>query len=169
MTTIVESESIAAPAAEVLALVTDVTNIGQWSPECYRCEWLDGAGPRAKPGDRFRGWNRRGPRMRWSTVCEVLAADDSTFSFAVAGAAGARTEWTYAVESTPTGCQVTEECRMVPRKPTVGQMLFRRLILAPLFGRSDRNQELSDGMRATLAALKAAAETPSRRQEIHHG
>ena len=49
---------IAAPAGLVWDLVSDVTRIGEFSPETFEAQWLDGAsGPRA--GARFRGHVRR--------------------------------------------------------------------------------------------------------------
>jgi Polyketide cyclase / dehydrase and lipid transport len=27
----------------VYQLISDITRMGDWSPECYRCEWLNGA------------------------------------------------------------------------------------------------------------------------------
>ena len=59
---------IAAPPARVWDLVTDLYRMGDWSPECYRCAWMDGGtGPRV--GARFKGWNRQdlGPiPVRWT-------------------------------------------------------------------------------------------------------
>ena len=54
----------AAPLA-VYELVSDVSRMGEWSPECYQCEWLDGA-TTAEVGARFRGHNRLG-KVRWRT------------------------------------------------------------------------------------------------------
>jgi hypothetical protein len=55
---------IEAPREVVYDLVTDVTRMGEWSPECVACEWVDGAtGPAV--GARFRGRNRHG-LARWS-------------------------------------------------------------------------------------------------------
>ena len=54
---------MAAPPDVVYALVADVTRLGEWSPECYRCQWLDGV-TAAVPGARFHGYNRRGG-LRW--------------------------------------------------------------------------------------------------------
>ncbi|WP_018637844.1 hemerythrin domain-containing protein [Parafrankia elaeagni] len=64
---------IPAPVEEVYAAVSDVRRMAGYSPECYRCEWLDGAsGPVV--GARFQGWNRfRG--FRWSRECEIVTAD----------------------------------------------------------------------------------------------
>lgn len=67
------SVRIAAPPHAVYDLVSDVTRTGEWSPECRRCQWVDGAaGPAI--GSRFRGWNRSG-FVRWSRLVEVVAAD----------------------------------------------------------------------------------------------
>lgn len=61
-----------APPEVVYDLVSDVTRTGEWSPECRRCRWEDGAdGPAV--GARFRGWNRSGV-VRWSRLVEVVAA-----------------------------------------------------------------------------------------------
>jgi hypothetical protein len=49
---------IAAPAGLIWDLVSDVTRIGEFSPETFEAQWLDGASePRA--GARFRGHVRR--------------------------------------------------------------------------------------------------------------
>jgi uncharacterized protein YndB with AHSA1/START domain len=53
------SVDIAAPPELVYDLITDVTRMGDWGPECYRCEWLDGA-TAPSIGARFRGYDRRG-------------------------------------------------------------------------------------------------------------
>lgn len=48
---------IAAPPARVWDLVSDVRNMGRWSPETFSTRWLRGA-MLPEPGARFRGWNR---------------------------------------------------------------------------------------------------------------
>lgn len=50
---------IEAPPDKVFQLVSDVTRMGEWSPECRRCRWLDGVSSPVV-GTRFRGQNRRG-------------------------------------------------------------------------------------------------------------
>jgi hypothetical protein len=60
---------IEAPPDAVYSLVSDVTRMGEWSPETIKCEWLDGAtGPAV--GARFKGTNKRGI-ARWSTKPKV--------------------------------------------------------------------------------------------------
>ncbi|HLH29443.1 MAG TPA: SRPBCC family protein, partial [Acidimicrobiales bacterium] len=50
-----------APVEKVWELVSDVTRIGEFSPETFEAEWLDGAtGPAV--GVRFRGHVRRNGR-----------------------------------------------------------------------------------------------------------
>jgi uncharacterized protein YndB with AHSA1/START domain len=68
----VRTEIAAAPDA-VWAAVTDVTRMGEWSPECTGAAWR---GTPAGPvlGARFRGRNRKGG-IRWSTVCRVVEAE----------------------------------------------------------------------------------------------
>lgn len=52
---------MAAPADEVWGLVSDVTRVGEFSPETFEAELLGGArGP--EPGARFRGHVRRNGR-----------------------------------------------------------------------------------------------------------
>ncbi|MCW2639115.1 MAG: hypothetical protein JWP76_1421 [Dactylosporangium sp.] len=58
---------------EVYAHISDVTRIGERSPECRSAQWLDGAMPGAI-GARFRGHNRSGFAARWSRTCAVVDA-----------------------------------------------------------------------------------------------
>jgi len=67
------SATIAAPVDTVYALVSDITRMGEWSPECSGGKWLGGA-TEARPGSRFRGANKHG-LWHWSTTCIVVAAD----------------------------------------------------------------------------------------------
>jgi uncharacterized protein YndB with AHSA1/START domain len=67
------SIDIAAPPEAVFDLIADVTRMGEWSPECYRCEWLDGASV-AGAGARFRGYNRRG-RYGWKRTAVIDTAE----------------------------------------------------------------------------------------------
>jgi hypothetical protein len=73
---------IGAPPLAVYQLVSGITRMGEWSPECYRCEWLDGA-TGATVGVQFRGHNRLG-RIRWQRAAVVTAADPGReFAFAI--------------------------------------------------------------------------------------
>jgi hypothetical protein len=75
-----ESIEIAAPSEVVYDLLADITRMGEWSPGCYRCVWLDGATV-AEVGTRFRGYNRLEP-YRWERTAIITAADRGRkFSF----------------------------------------------------------------------------------------
>jgi uncharacterized protein YndB with AHSA1/START domain len=143
------SIDIAAPPEKVWGLVTDITQMGRWSPECYRCEWLDGAtGPAV--GATFKGWNKRG-LLRWTTVSTVTTADEPTrFQFDVDGS-GMR--WAYQLDATPEGTTVTETREEVAGKPRYVLVAYKLRLLG-----KDPDAIVLAGMEQTLERLKAAAE-----------
>ena len=143
------SIDIAASPEAIYDLVADVTNMGRWSPETYRTEWLDGAtGPRV--GATFKGWNKDkfGPiPLKWSTTCTVkTAARGEEFAFTV-DKSGAT--WTYRFEPTTSGTKVTE-IREDGDKP-MSAKIFNAVV-------PRRDEKLVAGMNETLKRVKAAAE-----------
>ncbi|WP_426574125.1 SRPBCC family protein [Aquihabitans sp. McL0605] len=143
---------IAAPAAHVYDLVADITNMGRWSPECYRTEWVDGA-TAAVPGARFKGWNHTKVGFfpaKWSSTSTIRQADPGRALSFDTGLSGAR--WTYRFEPTAdgSGCTVTET-----REDANPNALIKALSI-PLEG--VRRRQLLAGMEVTLQRLKAAAE-----------
>jgi len=149
------SITIRAGADQLWAMITDVTRVGEWSPEAERAEWLDGA-TGAVVGARFKGYNRRG-KAKWSTVCEVIEAEPGrVFAFAVGGAAKPDTVWRYRLEPHADAVQVTESFEL-----TKHLGFFSRLLTRVTTGVKDRRADLEDGARSTLAALKQAAEAPT--------
>lgn len=143
------SIDIDAPPERVWDLVTDVTAMGRWSPENYRCRWLKNAtGP--APGNRFRGWNRAksGPLpLRWATTCTVVDADrPELFRFKVRESGAT---WTYRFDGDGSG-----GTRLTETRQTTTDLRSR---FSLLMGR-DRDQVVLDGMRQTLERIKAAAE-----------
>src|SRR3982751_5345347 len=107
------SIEIAAPPDLVYDVISDVTRMGERSPECYRCEWLDGAtGPEV--GARFRGHNRLG-LLRWTTTCTVTTADRGReFAFTVMSHHGREeTRWRYAIDAEGDGTRLTESYEFV--------------------------------------------------------
>lgn len=143
---------IDAPAEQVYDLVADITNMGRWSPECYRTAWVDGA-TSPVPGARFKGWNQikvLGLPARWSTTSTIRQADRGrAFSFDT-GLSGAR--WSYRFDPIEggTGCTVTET------REDVNAPLPVKVLSLPLEG--IRRKQLTQGMEVTLQRLKAAAE-----------
>ena len=62
-----------ATVPEVWHVISDVTQVGEWSLECLAARWLgDADGP--APGVRFRGCNRAG-WARWGRTCEIVTVD----------------------------------------------------------------------------------------------
>ena len=145
-----EAVTVAAPAERVYELVADTPRMGEWSPECQRAEWADGATAPAE-GARFIGHNRGGPRglLRWSRRGRVLVAEPGReFAFVTEEGGKEGTVWRYRFEPTDGGTRVTEsyEITSIP--------VWARIVDVP----TNRAGELREGMRHTLAQLKAAAE-----------
>jgi uncharacterized protein YndB with AHSA1/START domain len=144
------SIEIAAPPDLVYALITDVTRMGEWSPECYRCEWLDGA-TEAAPGARFRGYNRLG-RLRWERTAVIGIADRGReFSFTTlnGGAGREETRWRYAMEPSSSGTLLTESFQFL--WCSVPSRLAEALI--------PRGRQVNRGIEETLRRIKRAAES----------
>lgn len=142
--------TIAAAPATVWAMITDVTRMGEWSPECYRCSWLDG-GTGARVGARFKGWNRQdlGPvPVRWSTtsrVTEATAPERFAFETKQSGAT-----WAYELSATADGGTRVVETRTEGTRPLIAKV-FNAVM-------PDRDARLARGMAETLERLRAAAE-----------
>jgi uncharacterized protein YndB with AHSA1/START domain len=99
---------IAAPPEQVYRLVSDITLMGQWSPECIRCAWTPGAtGPAV--GARFKARNkgRRGPA--WFNTPVVTAAEPGReFAFNRNGPGIGSYSWRYVFDPIPSGTRLTE-------------------------------------------------------------
>ena len=143
---------IDAAPEDVYNLVSDLPRMGEWSPECYRCQWL-GDMQVAVPGAKFKGYNRRGFR-RWTTHGTIVTAEpgkqvsfdvNSVFDLPVS-------RWAYRI--TPEaegGCTVTEvwEDRRGGLMKVLGNLAS---------GVADRKVHNAAGMQATLERIKAEAE-----------
>jgi uncharacterized protein YndB with AHSA1/START domain len=140
-----------APADVVYDMISDVTQMGRWSPETTECRWLDGAdGPAV--GTRFQGSNRAGWR-RWSTTCTVTAAEPGRrFEFRVTYGRIPLSTWSYQLTREDGATVVRESWR--ERRPP-----WWRILTGRLMGVSNRAEHNRAGMEATLTALRAAAES----------
>ncbi|HVT21210.1 MAG TPA: SRPBCC family protein [Mycobacteriales bacterium] len=139
-----------APPQTVWDLLSDVERMGEWSPECYRVAWLDGASPPAKPGARFKGSNKWGP-VRWSMTCEVKTADPGReISWTTIQGERELVTWTYRLEPNDGGTDVVEsfDVHWLP----LGPRIFEDYLMV------NRDKHRSAGMAATLQRIKAAAE-----------
>lgn len=143
---------IDAPPESVWALLADLERMGEWSPECYRVEWLDGADSPAVPGARFQGWNRYG-RMRWSVTCEVKTADPAReLAFSTIDRGREMVRWRYCLDASGAGTNVRESFEVV--------WLSFAGRLAEDFLMRDRDRRRQEAMRATLERIRAIAERP---------
>lgn len=136
----------------VWELVSDVTQVGRWSPETTGATWVGAEGPRV--GARFTGSNRR--KAGWSTTCTVTACEPGRrFAFAVGKG---ETTWDYVIAPVAGGCEVTESFEIVRAPGALGRWLTRLAVGVPW---SQREADLLAGVEETLRRLKAAAEAPT--------
>lgn len=143
---------VAAPADDLYAMVSDVTRMGEWSPEATGGTWLKGAtGPAV--GSRFRGRNRLGVR-RWFTDNEVVEADvGRAFAFRTTSGPLAVSLWRYRFEPSADGSSTTVTEEWTDERGALVRWGGRLLT-----GVGDRAQHNRKSMEETLVALKAAAE-----------
>ena len=142
------SVRIAGPRERVWALVTDITRMGEWSPEATGGRWEDSPGPAL--GARFVGGNRHGP-IRWRTHCRVTECEPpSRFTFVVREN---RMAWGWVLEPDGDGTLLTQWREHLAPPPWP----VRLLVASGLLGR-DRERAMVDGMRRTLDAVRATAE-----------
>jgi len=144
------SRLIAAPPAAVFAAITDVTRMGEWSPECYLAEWDEGFSAPAV-GATFTGHNRNGDK-EWSiqsTIVELV--ENERFFFDCNSRGFVFSKWGYAIEATADGCKVTEYSQDLRPESSLERS-------AKISGVSDRKTHNRAGMEATLERLAAACE-----------
>ena len=146
------SVEVAAGPTTLYEMVSDVTRMGEWSPETVSGEWLDGAaGPAV--GARFKGRNKRG-FVRWSTKPVVGVADPGR-AFAVV--VEDLTRWSYALEADGAGTRLTESFEMLDDLPWYFRFADRYIMRIP-----DRAADLERAMGETIGRIKVAVErTPS--------
>lgn len=147
------SRDIAASPEAVYATVSDVTRMGDWSPECYACEWREGFDG-AAVGAVFDGHNRNGDH-EWTTRGKVVEAEPGhAFTFECSMNDFHFSTWGYRIEPTRDGCRVTEWTEtLVP-----DSVMERAKRISGVEDRSARNRET---MQATLDRLAAALEDGS--------
>ncbi|TMK84064.1 MAG: SRPBCC family protein [Actinobacteria bacterium] len=139
-----------APVERVWDLVSDVTRIGEFSPETFEAQWTKGAtGPAV--GAWFKGHvkrNQRGPTY-W-TQCQVTKCEPNTaFEFSVMTAGRPVNTWGYRLQPAGGGTDVTEYFHL---SENIGTRIYWKL-LGRLRGKTNEN-----GMRATLERMKAVVE-----------
>lgn len=152
------STHVAAPPNAVYEIISDITRMGEWSPECTGGEWKRGAP--GTVGASFEGHNRLGDQT-WTAECEVVSADPGRqFAWRVLTPEGDPAEgvWSFDIEPDGDGTRLTQ--RFVLRGVPVGMQRIRDSLgpeEADTF-LEDRQRGLLDGMRQTVSGIKAAAE-----------
>jgi uncharacterized protein YndB with AHSA1/START domain len=138
---------IDAPASQVWALISDFRRMPEWSPQC---RWMKPFGP-LRPGTRTLNLNRRN-RLFWTTTCTVVeVVPEKKLAFRVNTN---RTIWSYELEPNGQATRVIES-----RHAENGVSAFSNVSVNALFGgTSNFERELVEGMNASLANIKAAAE-----------
>jgi len=144
------SRTIAVPAEEVFAALTDITRMGEWSPETVKAEWSDGVAT-AAVGATFTGHNRNGDK-EWTTEAEIVElVPNERFFFDCTVRGFVFSKWGYAIEPTDGGCIVTEYAQDLRPESALERS-------AQISGVADRLSHNRAGMEATLERLASALE-----------
>ncbi|HEY9566043.1 MAG TPA: SRPBCC family protein [Nocardioides sp.] len=149
------SVQIEAPPEKIWALVSDVTRIGEFSPETFEAKWTHGAtGPAV--GARFKGHvKRNGVGPTYWTPCTVTRCEEpgtdgkAQFEFSVGLDKNPVNNWGYRIAPSGSGSLVTEYFRLTP----AWYLRAYWLVLGRLRGRTNER-----GMRTTLTRMKEVLE-----------
>jgi uncharacterized protein YndB with AHSA1/START domain len=142
------SRDIGASPEEVYEAISDVVRMGEWSEECYSCEWHQGF-DHAKVGATFDGHNRNG-EQEWTSQGKVIEADPGrAFAFECSMMDFHFSTWGYRIVPTDKGCTVTEWTEDL--RP--GSVLEFSARMSGIDDRTARNRET---MSLTLERLAAA-------------
>jgi hypothetical protein len=144
-TTVVER-----PAVDVFAAISDITRMGEWSPECTAARWVAPAsGPEV--GALFEGDNVAavGPvtLKTWTTTSRVTACEPgAVFEFVAAE----YTTWRYELSERDGSTTITESFSFLPYEG------WQRFVYSTLLR---RDRSMVRGMERTLARIKASLES----------
>lgn len=141
------------PAGVAWDLISDVTRIPEWSPECFRVRW-QGSSTEAKLGAKFRGWNRNRAAL-WATTCRIdQLSPPHRLAFTVV-TAGEYTRWAWTVDANGEDqCTITQSWTMLRELP-LPAVAFERLLM----GVADRRASLQQNIERGLEGVKAALES----------
>lgn len=138
---------IDAPVTKVWSLVSDLSRMPQWSPQCRVMKVLG----QLRPGARTINLNRR-KFLVWPTTCTVTeVVPEKKVAFRVDAN---KMVWSYELEPTDTGTRLVET-----RNAENGTTAVSNMMVNAFFGGVQSfEQELVGGMNESLAKIKAAAE-----------
>lgn len=138
---------IDAPVERVWSLISDLSRMPEWSPQCRLMKVL---GP-VRVGARTVNLNRRKFTF-WPTtarIVEFIPQQKLAFRMDISNVI-----WTYELEPTETGTRVVESRHAENGTSAVSNALINTF----MGGVPGFEDELVDGMNASLARIKAAAE-----------
>ena len=140
---------IDAPVTKVWSLVSDLSRMPQWSPQCRLMKTLGGP---LRQGSRTINLNRR-KFLVWPTTSRITEfIPEKKLAFRVELN---NTVWSYELEPTETGTRLTES-----RHAENGVTAISNMTVNALFGGVPSfERELVEGMNETLSRIKAAAES----------
>jgi uncharacterized protein YndB with AHSA1/START domain len=145
------SRDIAASPEAVFAAITDITRMGEWSPETRRAEWNEGF-DRAEVGAQYTGHNQNGEK-EWSVMATIVElVPGERFFFDCSSRDFVFAKWGYAIEPTASGCRVTEYAQDLRPEASMARS-------ESISGVADRLTHNRAGMEATLERLAAALES----------
>jgi hypothetical protein len=153
VTTLEYSDSVlvAATPDQLYALVSDVTRVGEWSPQCTGCQWDDAAaGPVV--GAWFTGYNESAGRT-WESRNQVVVAEPGReFVWEVNDGF---VRWGFAIDPEEGGSRLTESWAFLPKGVAGFHEKYGERADAAI---SARSADALAGIPVTLAAIKATAE-----------
>ena len=145
------SINIKANPEVIYSLVSDLSRMGEWSPENIGGEWIEG-----DPGavnSKFSGNNKLGD-FEWTVDIRVSKADvNEHFEFIVDpdNEEGPFVRWGYKIVELEQGSsELTETWEIILLPVSLRSLTDRQL--------ANRKAAVGEGMRATLQGIKASAE-----------
>ena len=137
-----------APPDAVWEVVSDVARMPEWSPELRRLFVIGDKRPRV--GMNLLGINRRG-FAAWPTTSKVVRFEPGRAVAWKTRESGAT--WTYELQPEDGGTRLTG------RRDLADFTLGTKLMAPVIGGAEGHDQELADGIRATLERIKATIES----------
>jgi uncharacterized protein YndB with AHSA1/START domain len=138
---------IGASPDRVWAVVSDFVRMAEWSPECRRI--MVPGEQKTGVGARFLGLNRR-RWVAWPTSSTIVRFEPSRAIAWQTRESGAR--WTYELDATGSGTRLTG------RRDLADFTVLTKLFAPVIGGAAGHDEELADGIRTTLARIKATVE-----------
>lgn len=138
---------INAPVSKVWALVSDLSKMPQWSPQCRLMKPIGGM----RQGARTINFNRRG-FLAWPTTSRITELiPEKKLAFRVNEN---HTVWSYELEPTEAGTRLIETRHAENGTTAVSNFLVKSM----MGGVPSFEDELIEGMNLSLTRIKAAAE-----------